>query len=159
MQPKIVLLIIVLIIAGLGFYVFNKEPAQIPSMEMDDHVAEESSFDPQYSGDLSDVTGGDASGFVQVEYEDGNYKLVAVFEDLPEPEGTDFYEGWVVRRGENKSVISTGKAEAPDGIYVNMFESTEDLRDHDYYVLTLEPDDGDPAPAEHILDGVISPIN
>jgi hypothetical protein len=119
----------------------------------------------EYSGQLDDVTGGDTvrgistggngSGVAQANYKDGAYDLLVTFKNIPDPEGTDFYEGWIVRRGDNFSVISTGKVEKVDGVYTNAYSSGEDLTDHDFYVLTIEPDDGNPAPADHIVEGVM----
>lgn len=121
-----------------------------------------------FGGDLVDVTGGEASGALfgnftpkEAEVLDHDiYYFAATFENLPELEEGFFYEGWIVREntaenGENNaSVLSTGVAEFNDeGFLINDFEAEEDLTDHDFYVLTLEPDDGDPAPAKHILEG------
>jgi len=108
-----------------------------------------------YSGKLFDVSGGSASGEAMATFASGAYSLNATFADLPDPEGTDFYEGWIVRRGIRFSVLSTGVAEKVDGVYTNLYSSGEDLTDHDFYVLTIEPDDGDPAPAAHVLEGVM----
>ena len=69
---------------------------------------------------------------------------------MPEPEPGFFYEGWVVR-AEPFNFISTGVASLDE----NVFEADQDLTDHDLYVLTIEPDDGDPAPAAHILEGTM----
>lgn len=163
--------LIALLAIGLifGVYVFFKTdnqptPPTPPAMEeMAEEKMEEMTY--QYKGTLSDVTEGkivtgidtkgNAAGMVQATYEQNTYSLLATFDGLPDPQGTDFYEGWVVRKGENMSVISTGRAEKVDGKYQNTFEASQDLTDHDYYVLTIEPDDGDPAPAEHILDGTM----
>ena len=95
-------------------------------------------------------------GEVKANFEDGTYALLATFENLPDPEGTDFYEGWIVRNFPS-SVISTGAATITkgEGIYKNIYSFDQDLTDHDFYVLTLEPDDGDPAPATHILEGTL----
>ena len=122
----------------------------------------------QFRGELFDVTdgatvtgvntGNKATGEAQANFEDGEYSLKATFKDLPDPQGTDFYEGWVVRKGLSFSVISTGRAEKVDGEYQNIYKSQEDLLDHDFYVLTIEPDDGDPEPAEHILEGTMKSI-
>lgn len=119
-----------------------------------------------YEGNLLDVTGGsdvrgintagESSGTAKATFADGVYSLVATFSDLPDPVGTDFYEGWVVRRGADFSVISTGSLEKTDGVYTNIYSSGTDLTDHDFYVLTLEPDDGDPSPADHIVEGVMT---
>lgn len=40
-----------------------------------------------------------------------------------------------------------------DGEYHDFFNSTIDYREYDEYVLTLEPNDGNDAPADHILEG------
>jgi len=119
----------------------------------------------QYSGQLADVTngqtiqnintGGTSSGVAQADYQEGQYALLATFEGLPDPQGTDFYEGWIVRKGDAFDVISTGKVEKIDSVYTNMYSSGQDLTDHSFYVLTIEPDDGDPAPAGHVLEGTL----
>lgn len=107
-----------------------------------------------YSGSLADVAGGTASGIAKAGYTTENgYMLYATFKNLPELEEGYFYEGWIVRRGEEFSALSTGELEMVDGEYVNAYASGDDLTDHTFYVLTLEPDDGDPAPAEHVLEG------
>jgi hypothetical protein len=103
---------------------------------------------------LKDVSGGNSNGYA-VAYSGESYTLLAGFENLPNPEGSDFYEGWVVRK-QPLSVISTGKAvKVKAGEYQNSFITQEDYGDHLLYVLTLEPDDGDPAPATHILEGTV----
>jgi len=109
----------------------------------------------QYSGDLKDVSGAGASGLAQAVYEDGEYRLMATFENLPIPKGSDFYEGWIVRK-KPMSVISTGRVEMDGGIFLQFYASETDLTGHDFYVLTLEPDDNDPAPALHILEGTMT---
>jgi len=108
-----------------------------------------------FSGALEDVTGGEALGVATAVYKNNKYTLEVAFSNLPEPNGTDFYEGWIVRKGIGFDVISTGPLMIENGIYVNIFTSPENLTDHAFYVLTLEPDDGDPAPAEHILEGTL----
>ena len=120
----------------------------------------------QYSGQLADVTegktirgtstDGESSGIAKANFKDSVYSLLVTFENLPDPQGTDFYEGWVVRKGSQFSVISTGEVEKVDEVYTDTYLSGEDLTDHNFYVLTLEPDDGDPAPADHILEGTMT---
>ena len=109
----------------------------------------------EYSGDLADVTGGESSGVAKANYKDGQYNLLVTFENLPEPVGTDFYEGWIVRKGVNFDVISSGVVNKVEDVYTNLYASLQDLTDHSFYVLTLEPDDGDPAPAKHIVEGTL----
>lgn len=118
----------------------------------------------QYSGSLADVTNGEtiegintgavASGVAWANFDEEGYMLLATFENLPDPKGTDFYEGWVVRK-EPFDVISVGVVEKVDGKYTNVYSSGDDLTDHVFYVLTIEPDDGDPAPAGHIVEGTM----
>ena len=120
----------------------------------------------QYSGQLADVTegkiirgtsyDGKSSGTAKANFKDGAYSLLVTFENLPDPQGTDFYEGWIVRKGPQFSVISTGEVGRVDEVYTDTYLSGEDLTDHNFYVLTIEPDDGDPAPADHILEGTMT---
>lgn len=107
----------------------------------------------QINGDLEDVSGGSSSGNAGASYNDGRYHLYAKFVDLPNPPEGFFYEGWVVNKP--FSVLSTGEVKRNYGEYINSFDSEEDLLDHTFYVLTIEPDDGDPAPADHILEGTM----
>ena len=107
-----------------------------------------------FNADLADVSGGSGTGYAGALVVEGTYTLHAKMENLPHPEQGYFYEGWVVR-SEPLSVISTGEATRSFGKYYNGFTSDQDLTDHTQYVLTLEPDDGDPAPAEHILEGTM----
>lgn len=98
-------------------------------------------------------TPSDASGYAYIYYDENEvFRLDAGFEKLSDPKGTDFYEGWLVQKFPFK-FISTGKLQKIDGKYVNTFTSAIDYTNYDFYVLTLEPDDGDPAPADHIVEG------
>lgn len=110
-------------------------------------------FSSWNSAALADVTGGEAFGIARSQFVNGQYTLLVEMGNIPPTAEDYFYEGWIVRRGAELSVISTGKAEVHEEGYVNVFRSPSDLTDHDFYVLTLEPDDGDPAPDEHILEG------
>lgn len=108
-----------------------------------------------YEATLEDVSGGTASGVAQATFDGGAYLLLATFENLPTPATGYFYEGWVVKNPGATSVISTGALDLNRGAYRNTFTATTDLTDHALYVLTLEPDDGDPAPAGHVLEGTL----
>jgi hypothetical protein len=102
------------------------------------------------------VATGEESGDAMANFEDGTYSMVARFENLEEIDTTAyFYEGWIVR-GAAESVISTGELTQEDGEWINRYQSSEDLTDHTRYVLTLEPRDGDPAPADHVVEGTFS---
>ncbi len=100
------------------------------------------------------VTSSSAVGHASVWYTEGDFKLHAAFKDLTDPKGDDFYEGWLVQRSPFK-FISTGELIKSNGKYINDFTSNIDYRSYDFYVLTLEPNDGDPAPADHIFEGTV----
>ncbi|MCA9364955.1 MAG: anti-sigma factor [Candidatus Moranbacteria bacterium] len=112
-----------------------------------------------HEGNLSDVSGGSTSGVARAGFVDGEYFSYVVFDSLPALENGFFYEGWLVRRGESMDVLSTGRVgKLSTGKYTDLYASSKDLTDHDYYVLTLEPDDDDPAPAEHVVEGLLLPV-
>jgi hypothetical protein len=104
---------------------------------------------------LSDVTGGESSGVAIATWTEGEsqYRLLATSSNLPDPAEGFFYEGWIVRKSP-LDVLSTGALMPGDSVaWKNDFKASEDLTDHTSYIVTLEPDDDDPAPAEHILEG------
>jgi len=110
-------------------------------------------------GSLADVanTGGSGEAFLRYDAATNTSYIYAEIMNVPDPEGTDFYEGWIVKKGDARSPITTERLEreAP-GMYTNVFEYQGDLSDGwNFYVLTLEPDDGNPAPAKHIVEGVL----
>lgn len=102
---------------------------------------------------LADVTGGGSFGLAHATFEKNTYKFFASLGNLPALRDGYVYEGWVVKRGEHMSVVRIGQAVQNGEAMVQVFESQTNLLDHDFFVLTLEPDDGDPAPAEHVLEG------
>lgn len=102
--------------------------------------------------DLVDVSGGSATGTAKLGTNgEGEHILMVDFDNLPELEEGFFYEGWLVDK-DPFSFITTGATEVVDGQVVNLYSSNASLDQYDRYVLTLEPDDGDPAPAEHIVE-------
>ena len=107
------------------------------------------------SGTLVDVTNKGASGTVGAQIIDSVYHLFASFKDLPALEEGFFYEGWIVRK-DPLDIVSTGALMKHNEKDVNAYLSKTNLLDHVTYVLTLEPDDGDPAPAKHVLEGEIT---
>ncbi len=117
-------------------------------------------FEPMAMASLVDVTpeGGNASGTAYYTVENGQYMLYAEFMNLPPLEDGYFYEGWVVRQ-DPFEFISTGEIYELAGVQVNEFESNTDYSDFGTYILTLEPDDGDPAPADHIVEGAFEMLD
>ncbi len=110
--------------------------ADVMTKEVDEAmVMEASKLEYAYQGVLDDVTQGEirgvdtknnATGIAKANFENGQYTMTATFENLPDPTGKDFYEGWVVRKSPFK-FISTGKIEKVDGVYTNVYVSGDDL--------------------------------
>ncbi len=112
--------------------------------------------DKGISGALADVTAGKSYGLVNLKTDGNVYTLTASIGGLPETSDDYFYEGWIIKRGSSMEVLSTGKLiKSDENNFINVYQTTKDLSGFDFYVLTLEPDDGDPAPAEHILEGIL----
>ena len=158
----------------------SEEPATVEDVMTDDEAPVGAVFDGNDNivevslyGQLEDVTAaqnptvrgiefdGNATGEVRITYTEGSYNLIAAFANLPELTNGDFYEGWIVDRDVTPlDVVSTGMlTESEGGVYKNTYTTDRDLTEHEFYVLTVEPDDGDPAPAEHVLEGVVEVIN
>jgi hypothetical protein len=79
-------------------------------------------------------------------------------ENLPPLQEGYFYE-WRLVRKTPFEFISTGPIDDEwEDQYSNVRTTTSDYSDYLQYVLTLEPDDGDPAPAEHVLEWDLEPI-
>jgi len=122
--------------------------------EADKDAMKLNDFSKWLAAALADVTGGDSYGMAHMRFENNTYSMIAEMGNLPILQDDYFYEGWIVKRGEQMSVISTGKAEFDGEVHLSAYQSKQDLSDYDFFVLTLEPNDGDPAPAEHILEGM-----
>lgn len=120
-----------------------------------------------YKSNLDDVSEGEtyrfvefdetAYGDVEASFENGLYSLTANLYNLPDPGAENFYEGWLVKPGEDITYTSTGNAQInEDGVYVNNFDSSEDLTKYTFYVLTFESSlDNNPEPDRHILEGTL----
>ncbi len=107
------------------------------------------------SAALADVTGGGSFGLAFTQFTDQQFTLIAKMGNLPELQEGFVYEGWLVKRGDELRIVSTGKAQYVEDQLVNIFVASTDLSPYDFYVLTVEPDDDNPAPDEHILEGMI----
>ncbi|OGN04230.1 MAG: hypothetical protein A2831_02320 [Candidatus Yanofskybacteria bacterium RIFCSPHIGHO2_01_FULL_44_17] len=164
-MKKLVAFGVVLVFAGILVYFFSTKNSDenLPGNDNDSEQvfdATEPSLD--YSTTLVDVTDGEsirgvttsgsASGEAIAGLDSGRYSLVASFSGLPDPDDSDFYEGWVMRQ-EPPSIVSTGRVEKNGDQFFNIFSSDENLLDHSLYVLTLETDDNDPSPNDYILEG------
>lgn len=101
--------------------------------------------------ELTDVTGGQASGTAYYGFVEGlgtRHQVIA--RNMPELTNDDFYEGWLVR---GDQFFSTGemKKEGDDYVlyWVNHLNDTPFRK----IVITLEPRDYNDLPADHILEG------
>ena len=171
-MKKLLVLIVLVVIALLGYYLIfsGDSPDKNMARDMEENeVSEDTSRLPvteekteemmeislPYQGTLKDVTGGNASGIAKSGIFEGEYYLSVTFENLPELDPGYFYEGWVVRKSPF-DFISTGVLTQTDGQWINMYMSSDTgLVGYPDYVLTLEPDDGDPDPAGHVLEGTM----
>ena len=172
----IAVIAIVLIIAVIGFAGYRifmsdesgSSPASVDSssqsLQDNTETANEQAayLSYQYQATLTDVTDAatlegikfavDSSGMAYAAFEDDKYKLYASFSNLPELPENLFYEGWIV--GGSEGIVSTGELKLVNGIFINEFTDDRNMTDSKRYVLTLEPRDGDPAPAPgHVVEG------
>lgn len=100
------------------------------------------------------VTSNDSLWYASASFKDGEFMLTAEFSGLTDPLNDDFYEGWLVQKTPFK-FISTWELTMIGGKYVNNFSSTTDYSTYTEYVLTIEPNDGNDAPADHIFEGMV----
>jgi hypothetical protein len=104
---------------------------------------------------LEDVRGGGGSGEAKRGTKDGVF-YHTVTATLPEiNREAYFYEGWLVRKVPF-DYFSTGEMVTnKEGEFVLEWEGEEGENYEDYteVVITLEPRDNDPSPAEHVLEG------
>ncbi len=107
-------------------------------------------------GPLTGVGGVAANGVTQAHlFEDGRYLHTVQLNVEPAKDGF-FYEGWLVKGSE---VVSTGHLTNPfaDTRHSLRFEADTDYTGYLNVVITLEKDDGNPAPAGHIAEGKLKP--
>lgn len=109
-----------------------------------------------YLADVSGLpagqAGGPAKGEAAYRFMNDKYEQMVVAE-LPDLEDGYFYGGWLVRP-EPPGQISTGKLfKQADGRYTLFFSDSRNYSDFTRVVITLEPNDGNPEPAQSILEG------
>ena len=107
------------------------------------------------SGALADVTAGSSYGLSNIKTDGNVFTVTASLGGLPETSDKYFYEAWVVKRGSDMEVLSIGKLEKNENDWISVYQTTKSLSEYDFFVITLEPDDEDQSPAEHILEGII----
>ena len=134
---------------------FNEQAEEIieeaERIESEAQEEGENEFEGAPSVILEDVAGGNATGTAWLAYRNGKtvHKVDAF--DMPELQGGDFYEGWLVKGGD---FFSTGRMEYSEDVggFVLNYETDGDKTSYNKVVITSEPDDGNPAPARHIIE-------
>jgi hypothetical protein len=97
------------------------------------------------SATLADVTGGGSFGLAFTTRENEKTIVIVKMGNLPALKDESSYEGWLVRRGKDISVVNIGKAAASEDQFVLVFKTASDVSDHDFFVLTQN--------SQHILEG------
>jgi hypothetical protein len=96
---------------------------------------------------LKDVTGGQAVGTAWRQYDDEEFSHKVETSGLAALEKGFYYEAWLVG---DEGFFSTGRIGEIGTLY---YKAEEDKSEFVGVVVTLEPEDGDSAPAEHVLEG------
>ncbi len=102
---------------------------------------------------LSDVTGGSASGTGYILRENGQL-FHTITASLPPVEGTKyFYQGWLVKEYPRRTFFSTGRLRLlDDGRYFIALNAAQPYEGFDFVVVSLEQvEDG--SPERHVLEG------
>lgn len=99
---------------------------------------------------LQDVAGGQARGTAWRHFDGEKFYQKLEAENLAPLEKGFYYEGWLVG---DQGFFSIGRMAAEEGKGRLYYTAEEDKSGFRGVVVTLEPEDGDPAPAEHILEG------
>src|SRR5680860_1267552 len=164
----IVALLVALLMVAVAFMAYQSTKNESAVEDTTSQVKEDSSKSGEVvekimlneaQATLKDVTtASSATGTVSAKYYDDNeYELVANFSNLPNITNGEFFEGWLVNQT-TKDYLSTGAVEyTSEGQVVNNFTGAQDYQTQGYtfYVLTLEPNDNNRAPAKHILEGTL----
>ncbi len=157
--------IIVIVIGAAGLFIVSskEDPASQATSEenVEFPTLSDRSLIYEVAGVLDDVSNSGSNGTAEATYfDDGTYELIVEFQELAATSSDDFYEGWLVNQA-TKDFFSTGVIKVDsNGQMINTYESNVDhqVAGYDFYVLTLEPDDGDPAPAKHIIEGKLKVV-
>lgn len=99
---------------------------------------------------LKDVSGGQAVGTAWRHASEKKFALKVEASKLAGLDKGFFYEGWLVS---DKGFFSTGRMAEVNGEGKLYYQADEDKSEFKGVVITREPEDGDPAPAAHVLEG------
>jgi len=99
---------------------------------------------------LRDVSGGQAIGTAWRHFDGSKYVHKVKVSKVADLEKGFYYEGWLVG---DTGFFSTGRMGVVNGEGTLYFTSDEDKGMYRGVVVTSEPEDGDKAPAEHVVEG------
>ena len=105
-------------------------------------------------GPVNGVEGSPANGVAQSHYfEEGLYLHTVQANVAPAPDGS-FYEGWI---SDGSNIVSTGHLTNPmgDSRHSLQFEQNQDYRAYTQVLITVEADDGDPAPGKKVAEAIL----
>lgn len=162
---------LVLTLIGGGFWLINRnkqkeevvspeitlEPSEqlapelVPSMSQVEKQAIDDAFAKEGAEMtlLKDVSGGQAVGTAWRQYDSTKFYHKIDLSNLTAPDKGFFYEGWLV--GES-GFFSTGRLAVVSGRGMLYYTVAEDKTDFRGVVVTLEEEDGNPAPGKHVLE-------
>lgn len=101
--------------------------------------------------ELKSVIGGQIRGEAKRAFSDGKFYYRALISGLNLTEKGFYYESWLKKKDE---FISTGRVEVNNlGKGFVYYTVSANRSDYSEAIITLEPEDGNPAPAKHILEG------
>lgn len=147
-------LLILLVILGVYFYSNSTNDANdLPSPNSTNTSGSDvMTANNDLSSILEDVSGGTSSGTASISREDGMLTHSATA-TLPEPAGSNFYEGWLVQTQPLK-FISTGKMiKESTGEYSLSYSDSDTYDNYNFVVITIETI-ADDIPEKHILEGL-----
>lgn len=100
------------------------------------------------------LTEGKTKSYLRVNYDTATneYLLYATFNNMPKLRGGYYYEGWLVKK-EPFDIISTGQIVTIDQEFSNVYASSKNFMDHNFYIVTLEHNDGNSLAEIEILEG------
>ena len=135
----------------------SKEPHEIGEVQLTPLQIEElMGYEYEYHGALADVTGGKSYGMAHSNFDSGQYDLYVTIGNMPTLSDGQYFEAWLVDRGENQRSVSLGSFEQDElGNYYIVFRGSSVLLDYEFSVVTSEWDDEDVSAGLHVLEGVI----
>ena len=167
MKYVVAIVLVLVFIAGGALFINDRKMEILDAPDSDEtelQVAEKESMleDPQKdikthpevkTAVLLDVSGGTSSGTGYVLRENGMLTHY-VEASLPEPEGKNLYEGWLVKQSPELEFFSTGIMKSQvSGTYELTYENEQAREGFDFVVITEETVIDD-TPEKHIIEGL-----